>query len=560
MSRSSDMIVNNSYHNIACKSSDIKKSKNKNGFLGEQEDNNNEKSFGFISKSKKSFAQSITESPIPSLSIIETHFEERTRNGSLPLRDLYIRKENSKNENEKDNLSRQDVSKKSKVKSECKYEEEEQESSGDLKIKNGFRSSFKQKYFNGFNRSKRKSKKAAKKDKLVELPDSDVSLSAAESEPPIDDISCDLEVLEHIGDPFCEKGSNHPERSNSFSANGNQNVERKLSENSIRANLEYLRWGNFNKDILNIVKKYRRTNVTDLLKCKCLEKKLSDFHKFINDLEEDTNMDYCKTTHKECIEKPNNIVRPVESKTKDNKISQDKSSVTIENEVSVLGSINNNQPSKSEQETISGYVQNDLIDTTSLKVKDVIQLFESAAQKSIKDDLNTWKKEISTNNRNKYEEKSSKDIITEKNDKNPNEITNKLIVDKKTFFQRLSSWPLLKPRNKVVRRATPMKTLNQLRQHLTTHESDIDSIADSEKDAEEDDADDESDVTSESIDTQDREDCESNVSQTSVTYYQKVKLRSFDHIIQEIDNNIQVSLYWFSLLFYILYFIIIQKD
>lgn len=537
MSRSPDMIVNNNYHNIACKSSDIKKSKNKNGFLNEREENNNnnDKSCGYMSKNKKSFAHSITqESPLPSLSIIETHYEERTRNGSLPLCDLYARNEDRKNDSEKNNPSRQDdVSKKTNVKSGSKYEEEEQESPSDLKNKNGFRSSFKKKYLNGFNRSKRKSKKAAKKEKLEEFVDSDVSLSAAESEPPYEDISLDTEVPVQISNEITD----YPGRSGSFSVNENKNTERKMSENSIRVNLKYLSRGRFNKNILIIVKKYRGTNVTDLLKCKCLEKNLFDFYKYINDLNVDEMTNDCRTTSEKFdCGSMHTIVNRIEPTTAVPKVlPPDKCSMKIEETAQSTIESDFSSPSKSEHKTVHA----DLIDTTSLKVKDVIQLFESAAQKSLNDRLSTHKRESSTISRNKCGEPSpsaiSKDVAQK-----PIEITNKIIVDKKTFFQRLSSWPLLKPRNKVVRRATPMKTLNQLRQHLTHDDSDIDSIADSEKDAEED-VDDESDFTTGSIETEDREDCESIMSQTSVTYCQKVQLKSFDHIIQGIEFKHQVS-------------------
>ncbi|KAL1460730.1 hypothetical protein WDU94_012682 [Cyamophila willieti] len=188
-----------------------------------------------------------------------------------------------------------------------------------------------------------------------------------------------------------------------------------------------------------------------------------------------------------------------------------------------------------------------LIDVTSFKVKDVIRLFEAAAQKNVDEKSNLLKREKdSTLNH----EKTVLPHITSEIE--PKEIKNKQIlpaIDKKTFFQRLSSWPLLKPRNKVVRRATPMKTLNQLRQHLPSTDSDIDSIADSAGDADQE----ESDCT-ESSGTVDREDCESNVSRTSVTYCQKVQLKSFQHIIQEIEQTDQVSFaeYYTQTLFHLL--------
>lgn len=557
MSRTSEMIVNNNYHNIACKCSDISKSKNKNGFSKEPQDTINERSPTFMSNNKKSFTESITSSHNPNLSIIETHFEERTRNGTLPLRDLYVEKENNQNKKEKkSNLSTQNVPKKSKVKASCKYEEKEPEVPCDLKNKNGFRNSFKEKYFYGFNRSKRKSKRAAKKAKLEELVDSDVSVSATESdigsELRNDDIFCDI-VPEQSD--MIEQHLDLLEENNSFAT---ESPETEKNEISIVFNLDSLKHGNFNEDIINMVKKRRKTNVTDLLKCKCLERNLNDFHKFITEDEtkkEANNIDM-KATEDMILDdnQINSHGHTTQNEWTYSKISGQLVQLTARNSVTSTSNqstniksfpVNDEEPKHANEPLSSRFIGKDqtmdmadsmknFIDVSSRRVKDVIQLFEAAAQQN--ETPSVLKKENPASPKIERKEPCLTLTTSEELTQKPSEITNKQIVDKKTFFQRLSSWPLLKPRNKVVRRATPMKTLNQLRQHLPANDSDVDSIADSGRDADGE----ESDVT-ESTGTPDVEDCESSVSKTSVTYCQKVQLKSFQHIIQEIDESYQVS-------------------
>lgn len=539
------MIVNNNYHHIACKCSDDRESKNKHGFFREHQENNG-KSTTFASKAKKSFAQSITASPDPNLSI-KTHVEERTRNGSLPCCDLYVERQLYQKERE---------TKKPNVKP-SSYEAEDL---CDFKNKNGFRNSFRAKYFNGFNRSKRKSKKAAKKAKL-ELLD-DVSTSAAKSDVPPEtqaEVVCDK--VPESEDAYDEERS-HPCEPCERDGSDVQDTPEPDCEVDV-LDLESLRQGKFNETIVNMVTQRRKTNLTDLLKCKCLERNLNDFQRFLSESSSDRMV--C-----EMVAKYERQTKPTQTKSTENvKVVDTKSNAKCHQSDDKVGharlvvgshinkpvdlcnkttQIDNKTPERandtilSPQETrrpnseqacsektakesstsVTESVKN-FVDVSSRRVKDVIQLFEAAAQRHVEE-----------SRRNKPVEKPEQLLLSESllglTQQKP--IANKQILDKKTLFQRLSSWPLLKPRNKVVRRATPMKTLNQLRQHLTA-ESDVESVADSEADAD-------SECT-ESSATLDREDCESSVSKTSVTYCTKVQLKSFQHIIEDIEGSGQVS-------------------